>query len=259
MERRFPIADLRTLVARALQEGDYAPADSGRIRAVPDTRTIRYYTTLGLIDRPTAMQGRTALYGEQHVWQLVAIKRLQSENLTLAEVQQRLVGLTPRKLKDIAALPGDFWDSADRYLEKTNQPNARDAQNGNRAANDVAAVEEAAVFWAEPAALPNRIQESETSSANAMQVALNACWKIPIGNDASLLIDNLTGRHGATSGIDLKSIQESALPLIQELRRQGLLPDDSQRQANPKISAAERSNESGPQVQPGEDNPSTEA
>ena len=72
---------------------DYAGQASGRVRDVPDRRTIRYYTTLGLIDRPAAMRGRTALYGLRHLLQLAAIKRLQAHGLSLAEVQQRLVGL----------------------------------------------------------------------------------------------------------------------------------------------------------------------
>ena len=46
---------------------------------VPDARTIRYYATLGLIDRPEAFRGRTALYGARHLSQLVAIKRLQAK------------------------------------------------------------------------------------------------------------------------------------------------------------------------------------
>lgn len=68
--------------------GEDAPAN-GQVRAVPDARSIRYYTTLGLLDRPT-MQGRTALYGRRHLAQLVAIKRLQAEGLALAEIQRVL-------------------------------------------------------------------------------------------------------------------------------------------------------------------------
>jgi len=61
---------------------------NGQVRAVPDERTIRYYVTLGLLDRPSAMRGRTALYGAKHVAQVVAIKRLQVGGRSLTEIQQ---------------------------------------------------------------------------------------------------------------------------------------------------------------------------
>src|SRR4051812_21950447 len=100
MKPRNPLWTLDELcgqVARALA-GDYAGQASGRVRDVPDRRTIRYYTTLGLIDRPATMRGRTALYGVRHVLQLAAVKRLQAEGLSLAEVQARLVGRTDAAL-----------------------------------------------------------------------------------------------------------------------------------------------------------------
>src|SRR3954469_16906893 len=60
---------------------------NGQVRAVPDERTVRYYGTLGLLDRPSAMRGRTALYGPRHVAQVVAIKRLQTMGRSLSEIQ----------------------------------------------------------------------------------------------------------------------------------------------------------------------------
>lgn len=60
---------------------------NGQVRAIPDERTIRYYGTLGLLDRPLAMRGRTALYGRRHLAQVVAIKRLQTTGRSLAEIQ----------------------------------------------------------------------------------------------------------------------------------------------------------------------------
>ena len=76
-EPLWTIDELGAVVALALSV-DYAGQANGRVREVPDRRTIRYYTTLGLIDRPARMRGRTALYGRRHLLQLVAIKRLQA-------------------------------------------------------------------------------------------------------------------------------------------------------------------------------------
>lgn len=86
----WTIAELEERVATALA-GSEAP-ESGRVRAVPDERAIRYYTTLGLLDRP-AMRGRTALYGPRHLAQLVAIKRMQADGRSLAEIQHELPAL----------------------------------------------------------------------------------------------------------------------------------------------------------------------
>lgn len=84
---------------------DYDGAPNDRIRDVPDRRTTRYYTTLGLIDRPAEMRGRTAFYARRHLLQLVAIKRLQAQGLGLREIQQRLLGATNADLEALARLP----------------------------------------------------------------------------------------------------------------------------------------------------------
>src|SRR5258707_10433479 len=102
----WTLDELGARVALALAE-NYDGQANGRVREVPDRRTIRYYTTLGLMDRPTDMRGRTALYGRRHLLQLVAIKRLQTHGLSLAEIQGRLVGITASALQRLAQLPAD--------------------------------------------------------------------------------------------------------------------------------------------------------
>ena len=84
---------------------DYHGQPSGRVRAVPDRRAIRWYTTIGLIDRPVAHRGRTALYGPRHLLQLVAVKRLQAKGLPLVAIQQELAGATDSQLARVARLP----------------------------------------------------------------------------------------------------------------------------------------------------------
>ncbi len=73
----------------------------GRVSAAPDARTVRYYATLGLIDRP-ALDGRVARYGRKQLLQLVAIKALQIEGLGLADIQARLYGRSERELALLA-------------------------------------------------------------------------------------------------------------------------------------------------------------
>jgi len=98
------LEELCALVTAALSV-DYGGAPNERVRDVPDLRTVRYYATLGLVDRPTRMRGRTALYGRRHLLQLVAIKRLQADGLTLHDIQQRMLGLSDREFEPIARLP----------------------------------------------------------------------------------------------------------------------------------------------------------
>jgi len=109
-DSRFTIEQLTVLIEKALEESAYDGQPSGRIRPVPDLRTIRYYTTLGLLDPPTEMRGRKAYYGRRHVLQLVAIKRLQSRGMALVQIQQSLTGADDRVLARWAELPKDSWD-----------------------------------------------------------------------------------------------------------------------------------------------------
>jgi DNA-binding transcriptional MerR regulator len=85
--------------------GEYAGAPNGRVRDVPDRRAIRWYTTIGLVDRPLGMRGRTALYGPRHLQQLVAIKRWQAQGRSLAQIQADFTWLTPEALVDASQVP----------------------------------------------------------------------------------------------------------------------------------------------------------
>jgi DNA-binding transcriptional MerR regulator len=92
--------------AAAVLDGTAAAAASGRVTPVPDRRMLRYYTTLGLLDRPE-LHGRVAYYGRRHLLQVVAIKRLQAGGATLAQVQEALAGATTSTLERIADLPAE--------------------------------------------------------------------------------------------------------------------------------------------------------
>lgn len=76
-----------------------AQAD-GRVTAAPDARMVRYYGTLGLVDRPSIVD-REARYGQRHLLQLVAVKALQARGLPLSEVQSRLYGCSNSELENL--------------------------------------------------------------------------------------------------------------------------------------------------------------
>src|SRR5580765_2770483 len=102
-EPLWTIAELGSQAALSLSE-NYDGQQNGSVREIPDLRSIRYYTTLGLLDRPAELRGRTALYGRRHLLQLVAIKKLQARGLSLAEVQRALVGQPDAALEEQAGL-----------------------------------------------------------------------------------------------------------------------------------------------------------
>src|SRR5262245_44001584 len=95
---------------------------NGQVRDVPDVRTLRYYTTLGLLDRPARMQGRTAYYVRRHLLQLVAIKRLQAAGQSLAEIQARLLNLADDKLAALARLPPNLPGETPQLSRSNEQP-----------------------------------------------------------------------------------------------------------------------------------------
>jgi DNA-binding transcriptional MerR regulator len=174
---------LVNLVADILATGYEEPAN-GQVRAVPDVRTIRYYTTIGLVDRPLAMQGRTGLYGWRHVLQLVAIKRLQAEGLSLVEIQQRLIGMPDQQLAALAQLP-----AVNTQFAPSESTTPRD---GN--------------FWkTRPAPVAASGPPTPTAAA-----AINLLQGIELGTGITLLITP----SRTIQPDDLEAIRQAAVPLL---------------------------------------------
>ncbi len=218
MSRLFVMEDLRSLAARALASGDYTPAESARVRAVPDTRTIRYYTTLGLLKPPAEMRGRTALYSETHVLQIVAIKRLQAQDLTLSDIQRRLIGLTNSRLAAIAKLPDGFWQAADEYLKKKSQ--SKPAKTEVASSGIVAeSSPPCSPFWLTPAALPMALGESNEDSDNGLKVHATVELQLAVG--VSLHIQ-FPSTAAASRALDTVALRAAAAPLLKELTRQNI-------------------------------------
>ena len=94
----WTLEQLAERAARALVDAEVRVAN-GRVTGVPDGRLIRWYTTIGLLDRPVIGPGRVAQYGPRHLLQLVAVKRLQAQGAPLAEIQLRLAGATDSALQ----------------------------------------------------------------------------------------------------------------------------------------------------------------
>ncbi len=93
---------------RTALAAEYSGAPNGRVRDLPDPRSIRWYSTIGLVDRPLGTRGRNALYGPRHLLQLVAVKRLQAAGRTLAEIQAELGGASEEALTELARVPSEL-------------------------------------------------------------------------------------------------------------------------------------------------------
>jgi DNA-binding transcriptional MerR regulator len=95
------LEELTSEAGRLLEEMGLLRAQAdGRVAAAPDARTVRYYGTLGLVDRPGIIE-REARYGRRHLLQLVAVKALQARGLPLADVQARLYGCSNPELENL--------------------------------------------------------------------------------------------------------------------------------------------------------------
>jgi DNA-binding transcriptional MerR regulator len=96
--------------------------------AIVTPRTIRYYIAQGLLSGP-ASSGPGAKYGDDDLARLRLIKRLQAEHLPLAEIRQRLAGVSDEALDAFFRTPPPApQDSALEYIRRiTSQPRAAEA------------------------------------------------------------------------------------------------------------------------------------
>ncbi len=98
----FNLDELAATVRRFADALGLAGLD-GRISPAPDSRTLRYYQTLGLLPRPLRYEGRQAIYGYQHLLHALAVKVLQTHGLSLAQIQRALVAADPRDIEAAVA------------------------------------------------------------------------------------------------------------------------------------------------------------
>jgi len=226
-EPRWTLDELTERVGAALAV-DYPGQPSGRVRDLPDRRAIRWYTTIGLVDRPVAHRGRTALYGPRHLLQLVAVKRLQARGLPLVAIQQELAGATDAQLARVARLPAvtpglSAATAADGGTPSSLVP-ARPA--APVAARRVAAgPARRAAFWREPPSAgsvapagPGAAGTPADPAGPAAAGAVTSLRGVRLGGGATLLLE--PGRE--LDAADVQAILDAAGPLVATLRARGL-------------------------------------
>lgn len=206
------IDELGAVVALTLAE-DYAGPPNKRVRDVPDRRTIRYYTTIGLLDRPEEMRGRTALYGRRHLAQIVSIKRLQAQGLSLAEIQHRLLGITDAALHRLAKLPN---------LEDLASVESSAHEPADRRGNAFWSATPAAPAPETTQAIPDdaTIMYDATPSESVVELpATRPLQGVPLGDEVILLLSPSRTIDEA----DLPAIRAAAAPLLKLLQARRLL------------------------------------
>ncbi|GAA3451488.1 MerR family transcriptional regulator [Dactylosporangium matsuzakiense] len=187
-------------VAEVLGGATYAGAPNGRVRDVPDARAVRWYTTIGLVDRPV-MRGRTAWYGPRHLSQLVAVKRRQSQGYKIAEIQAELAEAPDDVLQRIAELgelprkgtPRRFWTQmpVEYVPDRPERHRPKPAE--------------------EPSPAP---------AAAAAPTTTGLLSGVPLGGGAVLLLHRAPDEH------DLEAIRDAARELMDLLATRGLVTPD---------------------------------
>ncbi|HUR26607.1 MAG TPA: MerR family transcriptional regulator [Planctomycetota bacterium] len=194
----WSLDELETQVATALQAAGVGPLN-GQIAEVPNARTIRYYTTIGLLDRPR-QAGRTALYGRRHLEQVVAIKRLQARGLPLADIQRQLPALSDAELQTLAALPA-LDVAGEQHGPEPKRESRRDR-----------------AFWgsepADPSPVPS-VPVTQATSAVAVTGITLACG-------VTLTFPS----ERALSAADLEAIRAALVGVTETLRARGLVTDE---------------------------------
>jgi DNA-binding transcriptional MerR regulator len=216
--RRYTIAELADASAAALDALGIA-APNGQVRDRPDVRTIRYYNTLGLIDPPLEMTGRTARYGSRHLLQVLAVKAVQARGASLADVQRTLVGASEEELRR-AIGPG-----LPRSLAVT-PPTARspEGSDGQQPAGHL--------FWRVPPAPPAATPPAPAPPASPAvgrprggdaATRPRPLLAVSLGSGATLLIEGAAA-DAALDSLDAAALHAAAAPLLDYLAAAGLLP-----------------------------------
>ncbi|MEV0384455.1 MerR family transcriptional regulator [Nonomuraea sp. NPDC050643] len=215
MSDTWTIGELAEHAARALRDGAPPAPVNGRVRDVPGERLIRWYTTIGLVDPPLTRRGRIARYGRRHLLQLVAVKRLQAEGRSIAQIQAALAGATDPMLEAAARLgdlaePGSPGPAAAAAVSPV-------APFGAAAADDVPTAEAPARarFWAErPAAGNERPAGSERVTGATSVVA-----GVRLGDGVRLVLDAVR----VPSEQDVQAVLAAAGPLLAVLEERKLI------------------------------------
>jgi len=116
------VDELLSQVNRSIDESGIQVPEGCRAAQYVDLRAFRYYRSQQLVDPPHEKQGVAGLYGDRHMWQLLAIKALQAYWLPLPEIRNRLADASDEKLRGIALQTDGRSNSRPRTPIKKRSP-----------------------------------------------------------------------------------------------------------------------------------------
>ena len=117
MPATLSLSETVALAQKVLDENKVTPA-SGRTSAALSARSVRWYTTAGILDAP-GRAGHAAAYGRRHLVQLLYTRLAQSEGQTLEDIKEDTAALPTEDLVaqlhlDLSSVPDDLTDVAPR-------------------------------------------------------------------------------------------------------------------------------------------------
>lgn len=223
MDGTWTITELAERAAAVLA-ADGSAQVSARVRDLPNERLIRWYTTIGLVDPPLGRRGRTALYGPRHLLQLVAVKRRQAAGRSIAEIQLELAAATDATLERIASLPSrPVHPPAPEPAHADTRPFSRAVEFADTSASPAGGEDGASAegesrrdtFWNTRPDMSYNQAAVTSGYGTAHPPVVQGVRLVP---GLTLLLD-----VPGLSGDDLAAIENAARPLLDELRRRGLL------------------------------------
>ena len=119
MKPLWTLRELVNIATQVLRKSGKYHGWSKRIKWEPNRRLAQYYASIGLLDKPADFSGRTGLYGMHHLLQLVAIKKLQVEGMSLKAIQEQLTGQSNTVLHQIADLPADWTPPRPKRIDRS--------------------------------------------------------------------------------------------------------------------------------------------
>jgi DNA-binding transcriptional MerR regulator len=117
--RQYPGAAALAEAATDALTGTESRQEKGTVTAIPDERTVRYYLSEGLIPQANEKKGTSTLFGYIHLLALLAIKKLQAENLPIKKIREIIENKNERELEKLLGGNGPAGDKneAQAYLE----------------------------------------------------------------------------------------------------------------------------------------------
>lgn len=118
-DKQYPGAAALAEAATDVLAGVESRQEKATVTEIPDERTVRYYISEGLIPPAAEKKGTSTLFGYIHLLALLAIKKLQAQNLPIKKIREIIEGKAEGELETIleGSRPATEKNEAQTYLE----------------------------------------------------------------------------------------------------------------------------------------------